>query len=387
MLIGIDANEANADFRVGIGQYAFQLLRHIYFLRKNKYKELELSNVSFRIYLKNRPRDDMPVTNSWWDYEIFGPPKAWTQVALPFKLFIQRPRPDIFFSPSHYSPRFAPCPCAMSIMDLSFINFPEMFRKKDLYQLTRWTEYSVKKAAKVFTISYYSKKSIVEYYKVRDDKVVVTYPGYDSDVFNTNEKRNERLEERLKKKYHLSDNFILFVGTLQPRKNIKKLIEAFEKIIMSGDKTNLQLVIIGKKGWLFEDILEAIKTSRVVQRIIVTDYVLPLELPLFYHMASCFVLPSLYEGFGLPVVEAMACGCPVVVSNNSSLPEIIWKSGLLVDPEDSKDIARGIKSVIYDKELRSRMVVGGHDRIKVFSWEKCALQTLKVLQETVTDIK
>lgn len=387
MLIGIDANEANTDFRVGIGQYAYQLLRHIYLLRKNKYKELNLSDISFRIYLKNQPLDDLPKENQWWSYEMFGPEKAWTQFALPLKLNFQRPRPNIFFSPSHYSPRFAPCPCAMSIMDLSFINFPEMFTKKDLYQLTRWTEYSVKKAAKVFTISYYSQKSIVEYYKVQDDKVVVTYPGYDSEVFNSNEKRSERFGERLKKKYHLSDNFILFVGTLQPRKNIRKLIEAFERIIMSGDKTNLQLVIIGKKGWLYEEILEAVRTSRVVQKIILTDYVLPLELPLFYHMASCFVLPSLYEGFGLPVVEAMACGCPVVVSNNSSMPEIIGESGLLVDPKDSKDIARGIKSAIYDKKLRSRMIVKGHDRIKAFSWEKCALQTLKVLQETVSDIK
>jgi glycosyltransferase involved in cell wall biosynthesis len=177
MLIGIDGNEANATRRVGVGQYAFQVLKHLEDQRP------KTKDQKFYIYLKEEPLWDLPEETGWWKYKVFGPKKLWTQLALPLSLYLGKPRPDVFFTPSHYAPRFCPCPSVVSIMDLAFFKFPEYFRKRDLTQLKSWTAYSVRKAAKILTISEATKNDIIKYYKATKDKIVVTYPGYDREKF------------------------------------------------------------------------------------------------------------------------------------------------------------------------------------------------------------
>ena len=371
MIIGIDGNEANVSKRVGISEYAYQLLR--------QFSEFRIQNLEFRIYLKDTPVEDLPKENEYWQYRVLKPGKMWTQWRLPLDLYWSRPRPDVFFSPTHYAPRFSPVPTVVSIMDLSYLYFPEMFKKSDLYQLKSWSAYSIRKASRVLTISNSSRSDIIKEYKVSSDKVVVTYPGIKSTatlathIYSMNE---------LKSQYGISSNFILFVGTLQPRKNIIKLIEAFSKVVDSKKSPHdLQLVVIGKKGWLYEEILETPERLGVADRVKFLHTVSDEELSLFYKHALCYVLPSLYEGFGLPVLEAMEQGCPVITSNISSLPEAGGDAAMYVDPEDVSDIAEKMVKLISDDKLRKEMVEKGKKQVAKFSWEKTAKETLKVLEQ------
>lgn len=373
MIIGIDGNEANVSKRVGISEYAFQLL--VRFAQKHK------SSITNHVYLKSEPLPSLPEEANNWKYRVFGPGKLWTQWRLPLDLYLHRPRPDVFFSPTHYAPRFSPVPTVVSVMDLSYLKFPELFNKSDLYQLRSWTAYSVKHAAKVLTISNSSKDDIINAYNVSPEKVVTVYPGIKETV---NLEPQIYGMNQLQAKYHLSGNYILFVGTLQPRKNISRLIEAFSRIKKheAGIK-DLELVIIGKRGWLYEEILAAPEKFGVKNSVKFLQGVTDEELAVFYKHALCYVLPSLYEGFGLPILEAMKHGCPVITSNVSSLPEAGGNAALYVDPENIGDIAEKIAKLISDKSLREELVEKGKKQVAKFSWDKAARETLEVLQEVV----
>lgn len=375
MIIGIDGNEANVDKRVGIGEYAFELLRQF---SSSKFTRSTSSGQSskFIIYLKNKPLKDLPKENENWKYRIIGPRRLWTQIALPFDLFFHWPRPKVFFTPSHYAPRFSPVPSAISIMDLSFIHFPELFKKSDLYQLVNWTKYSLKKASVVFSISRASKNDIIEVYKVPENKLVVTYPGVKP---ISNFTRSASSGQAFQISNRNMGHYILFVGTLQPRKNITRLVEAFSKI--KPNHPDLKLVIVGKKGWQYGEILESPKKFAVSKSVEFLDFVKDEELGRFYKNALCFVLPSLYEGFGLPVLEAMKYGCPVLISNVSSLPEAGGDAALYFDPQSPDDIAEKLEKVISNPKLRQEMKKKGFEQVKKFSWEKTAKETLKVLEE------
>lgn len=364
MIIGIDGNEANVEKRVGIGKYAFELLQ--------QFEQFEISNLEFVIYLKSRPLEDLPKEREGWQYRVVGPSKLWTQFGLPLDLYLNKPRPNVFFSPTHYAPRFSPIPTAISIMDLSYIHYPEMFRKSDFLQLRNWTAYSVKKAAKVFTISQASKNDIIKCYHIEPSKVVVTYPGV---------KIKTQMSKLLKEKYDIGGGYILFVGTLQPRKNIVRLIEAHSILIRQLADPNILLVIVGKKGWLYEEILEAPKKFGIEDKVKFLEFVPDDNLPLLYKNAICFILPSLYEGFGLPVLEAMHYGTPVIVSNVSSLPEAGGEAVLYVDPTDTNDIAKKMAMLINNEKLRKELIKKGYKQVKKFSWGKTARETLKVLEE------
>ncbi len=364
MIIGIDGNEANVTKRVGVGEYAYQLLQRFY----------QVKDIQFVIYLKDKPMNDMPSESENWQYRIIKPGALWTQWRLPLDLYMHKPRPDVFFSPTHYGPRKSPIPTVMTVFDLSYIYFPHLFKKKDLYQLRSWTAYSVKNATKILTISTSSKNDIIEEYGVDKKDVVVTHLGI---------KNVMSLEPRVygmnqvKDTYHVSDRYILFVGTLQPRKNIVRLIEAYSKI----KKRDFDLVIIGKRGWMYEEILTAPKKYGVQETVKILENVNNDDLAVFYRHALCYVLPSLYEGFGLPVLEAMQYGCPVLTSNISSLPEAGGDAAIYFDPKDVDDIAVKIEKVVYDEKMRKTMIEKGKKHAATFNWDKTAKQTLDILIE------
>jgi len=365
MIIGIDGNEANIEKRVGSNQYAFELMKALYKL-KNRYQWI--------IYLRDKPLADMPLARKDWEYRVFGPKKFWTQWRLPLDLYLHEPRPDIFFSPGHYSPRFCPAPLVVSIMDLGYLRFPEQFTKRDLYQLTSWTACSIKKASHLFAISESTKNDIIKRYQIAEKKISVTYPGYNEKNFQfpiSNFQIN-----KVKKKYKISGDYLLFLSTLKPGKNIERLIEAFS--IINHQSSIINLVIAGRKGWLYQTIFDKVKELGLTKRVIFTGFVDEEEVPALMAGAKVFVLPSFWEGFGIPVVEAMACGVPVVVSNAGSLPEVVGEAGVVVDPYQSEDIARGIKEAI---DNRDELVKKGLEQVKKFSWEKCARETLEVLEK------
>lgn len=350
--------------RVGSGEYCFELL-----LNLNK---IDKKN-NYIIYLPQTPTADLPKESANWHYKIVWPRRMWTLVGLSLEFLLRRSKPDVFLSPTHYLPIFAPIRSAISVLDISYVRFPELFQKSDLNQLTKWTRYSVKKAKGIFTISQASKDDIIKEYGVSEDRVTVTYPGI-KEGLRINDKGLSM--DALGKKYNIKNDYILFVGTLQPRKNIARLIEAFSKI----DKPSLDLVVVGKKGWKFEEILAAPEKFRVENKVKFLESVTDEDLPAFYKNAVCFVLPSLYEGFGLPVLEAMKYGCPVVTSNVSSLPEAGGNAALYINPLDVDDIAKNLESIIQNSELRKELIKKGYEQAKKFSWEKTARETLKALE-------
>jgi glycosyltransferase involved in cell wall biosynthesis len=398
MIIGIDGNEANVDKKVGIGEYAFELLtqfKNIQCSRSDRDPEWKLpsgqmSNIKCQIYLKDFPLSDLPKESEDWRYRVFGPGNLWTQWRLPLDLYLHKPRPDVFFSTSHYAPRFSPVPSVISIMDLSYLHFPKMFKKFDLYQLMNWTKYSARKASAIITISNSSRNDIMKTYGIRKDRIGVVYPGI-KPVFDL--KPHIFAMNELKNRYKISEKYILFVGTLQPRKNIVRLIESFSKIVghpelVSGSQKmpkqvrhDIDLVIVGKKGWMYEEILAAPEKYGITDRVKFLDFVPQEHLQLLYKNALCFVFPSLYEGFGLPILEAMKYDCPVITSNVSSMPEAGGDAALYVDPLDVNDISNKLNKLIDNEKLRQELIDKGRKQVKKFSWEKAARETLEVLTE------
>lgn len=376
MIIGIDGNEANVSRRVGVSEFAYELLQQFANLEIRHFDYTQRKKLKFEIFLKDRPMSDFPNVSENWQYKVFGPKKLWTQLALPAHLLLSKSKPDIFFTPSHYAPRFSPCPTVISIMDVAYAHYPQLFAKKDLYQLEQWTKYSVKKASAIITISEASKRDILKTYTLSEDKVSVVYPGIKPmqgltpHIYPTQE---------LQRKFGIKEKYLLFVSTLQPRKNIVRLIEAFSRLKETKDH-KLQLVIVGKKGWLYEEILAAPDQFAVSQDVLFLDFVSNDELAVLYQHAQAFVFPSLYEGFGLPILEAMKYGCPVITSNVSSMPEAGGDAAEYVDPLDVEDITKKIEKVLSDGSLRKEMIAKGKKQIEKFSWEKAGKETLEVLE-------
>lgn len=370
MIIGLDGNEANVIERVGSGKYTFELLKQF----------SQNTSHNFLVYLKEEPLADLPKESRNFKYVVFGPKKMWTQFALPLKLVFGE-RLDVFFSLGHYGPRFSKIPFVITVHDLSYLHFPNLFNKNDLYQLTNWTKYSIEKASHIIAVSETTKDDIIKNYGVNPSKISVTYEGFDEKRFTPQPK--EKIAE-VKKKYKISGEYIIFIGTLQPRKNIEFLIDSFNKLIKKTKTKNLKLVIVGKKGWLYEPIATKVTKLRLEDKVIFTGYVADADLPQLISGAKVYVLPSLWEGFGIPPIEAQACGVPVVVSSTSSLPEIVSESALTVDPTQVSSIASGINKVITNSKLRKELRQKGFKNIERFSWRKCAVLTLKVLEKVAS---
>ncbi|MBI3576849.1 glycosyltransferase family 4 protein [Candidatus Gottesmanbacteria bacterium] len=366
MIIAIDGYEANDSRRVGIGRYAYEILSNIYRLN---------SQHTFRIYLPNAPLPDMPLETTRWRYLVLSPKRLWTFFRLPLALSTDTPRADVVFSPTHYIPRFVNIPRVMAIMDLSYIAYPELFRPKDLHQLIYWTKYSATHAAKILTISQFSRDAIIKEYGRAPKDVVVTYPGL------TMQNSKFKIPASPAVRQNSFGTYILSVGTLQPRKNYVRLIEAFASLL--SKHPDLELIIVGKKGWLYEEILEAPRKYGIADKVKFLDFVSDDRLPALYQAAKCFVLPSLYEGFGLPVLEAMAAGTIVVTSNVSSLSEVAGEAGIYVDPLSVESIAKGLAQAIGEKgtDKGKDRIAAGMRQAKQFSWEKAARQTLAILEK------
>ncbi len=365
MLIGIDGNEANVPQRVGVNQVAFELLRHLSQLKTEH---------RFVVFLKERPLPDMPPSSSSLTYEVFGPSKAWVVTGLTLRL-LRKPRPDILFSPSHYIPLLSPVPRVFSIMDLSYEKFGlEYFRKYDLEQLRRWTKVSSKLAKKIITISQTSKFDIIEHYGLPPEKIEVIYPGYNQELYQPRVPLTK--QQQVREKYSIKGKYFVFLGTLQPRKNILRLIKAFAKL---GGGT--KLVIIGKKGWLYEKILKISQGLGVENKVIFTGFVPDEDLPALYKASVAYILPSLYEGFGIPVIEAQACGAITITSTVSSLPEIAGEGNIYIkDPKSVKQIAESLREALsLSRKKRENLVAMNKENVKRFSWDEAAQKTLEIL--------
>jgi len=348
MLIGIDANEANVANRVGSNQFAYQILLQLYHQDKSN---------QYLIYLKDQPLSLLPAARYSWQYRILKPKFLWTQWRLPLSLFLDSPQPDVFLTLGHYAPRFSPIPTMICIMDLAFLKFPKTFRHSDLWQLKFWTAYSVKQAQHVFAISEATKNDIIDSYGIAGSKISVVYPGVD--------------QLPIKGKSPISGQYLLYVGTLQPRKNLDALIQAFTSIT----PLRCDLVIAGKLGWKYK--------QRSIPNVKYLGFVPQDTLPDLIRSSISLVLPSLYEGFGIPVVQAMALGTLVLVSRNSSLPEIVGDAGLYIEPPfGTEEIKQGIIQLLsLPKAVKQSQLIAARQKSMNFSWEKSAQKILEVINE------
>ncbi len=357
----VDGNEANVEYKVGVSVYTFQLLSYF---QKNADEKTR-----FTVFLRNAPRADMPSASEYFRYEVVPGTIGWSQLFLPLRLgmkFIKGIRYDVFFSPAHYIPRFCPFKTVVTIHDLSYLYFPNEFLKKDLYQLTHWTQYAIKKSSKVIAVSKTTKRDILKEYGENDNKVVIIYNGYTP----------ENTTQQSKKKNALP--YFLYLGTIQPRKNIKFMIAAFSQFIKAHP--DFQLIIAGKMGWLSEDIIPYVITLGLDKSILFPGYVPDEEKNNLYKNAAAYILPSLYEGFGIPLLEAMSHGCPVISSFKSSLPEVGGEACLYFDPNDTSDLIEKMELIVTDKKMRKDLMAKGMQRVKTFSWAKTGEETLVLLQ-------
>jgi glycosyltransferase involved in cell wall biosynthesis len=367
MIIGIDGNEANVEKKVGVSVYTLQLLE---FFQQHATEETQ-----FKVFLKNPPFPFLPKENQYFSYEIVHGRFLWSQVFLPIHLYL-RTKIDVYFAPAHYAPRYCPVPIVVTIHDLSFFYFPEEFRKKDLFQLTNWTSYSIENASSVIAVSKTTKKDIRQHYATPESRIHVIYNGFEKNI--------NKLNTGILKTHGLSKKkYILYVGTLQPRKNIITLIRTFK--MFYSKQNDFKLVLVGKKGWLYDSIFNEVTNQNLNDSVIFTDYIADDEVAELYTNALCFVLPSLYEGFGIPILEAMAHNCPVISSNTSSLPEIGGNACLYFDAKDEEDLLERIEQINNDEHLQQELIKRGNERIKEFSWEKSAIQTLEIIKKTATN--
>lgn len=365
LTIGIDGNEANVDNKVGVSVYTQNLI--------NYFQKISKKTLKFDIYLRNNPIKTMPSENKYFNYKIVQGLFLWSQLFLPLKLIFSN-KNDIFFSPAHYVPRFSKIPTVVTIHDLSFHYYPDDFLKHDLYKLINWTNYSVKKSKKIIAVSESTKNDIIKFYGVSENKITVIYNGFEKKI--SKYKRDKKLINKLKKQ-----PYILYVGTLQPRKNIPTLLDSFSEFIK--ENSNFKLVIAGKKGWLYEDIFNKVKNLKLEKKVLITNFVSDSTLQALYKNAFCLVLPSFYEGFGIPILEAMNEGCPVISSDKSSLPEIGGNAALYFDPKDSDQLVLQINNLKNHIDLRNTLIANGKKRIKLFSWKKCAEETLKLIKDSI----
>lgn len=374
MIIGFDINEANITQRVGVNQVAFELFRHLVKINR-KHQIIAFS--------KDRPLPDFPLSSKHLKYETFGPSKAWVLTGLTKRLIFCKPKIDILFSPSHYTPLFSFTPSVIDIMDLSYEHFgSEYFTNYDLNQLKRWTPLSVKKAKTIVTISEFSKQEIIRLYKVNENKIKVIYPGLNNEIYHAKIPNTKVFQ--VKNKFNITGKYFLYVGTLQPRKNLTKLIDGFKLLIDENHPNNkyLKLVICGKKGWLYDQIFTQVKDLGLGSRVIFTGFVQNEDIPGLIKGCLAYVLPSLYEGFGMPVVEAQSVGSPVIVSKTSSLPEVAGDSAIFIeDPQSAQSIKNALFKVLnFRKKIRLETIAFGKENAKRFDWDKSAKNLLQLLE-------
>ena len=292
-----------------------------------------------------------------------------------------RRRPVDLLHVQYTAPPFAPCPIIATIHDLSFEHLPQTFKRKSRMQLRLTVRRTARRAARIIVPSEHTRRDIIETYGLQPERVRVT-PLAASAHFAPVE--DEREVRRVRELYKLKGDYILAVGSIQPRKNLAHLIAAYADLRRARPQANLpQLALVGKLAWLYDETLRAIEAYGLGDLTVLTGYVAETDLRALYTGALCFVYPSYFEGFGLPPLEAMQCGTPVIAGNRTSLPEVVHDAGLLVDPFDKDALASAIARMIDDANLRARLRIKGMERARHFSWRETARLTLRAYQQAI----
>ncbi|MFA7171541.1 MAG: glycosyltransferase family 1 protein [Candidatus Paceibacterota bacterium] len=368
MKIAFYADEIAREGGRGVKTYSLEIIKNLLEIDdKNQYCLYSSGDISEKI---KSPKAKL----------IFAEPGKHFWAFSVFTKLIKKDRPDVVFMPIQTFPFFAfrgnKPKVVVTVHDVAFRLFPEQFTFLRRKLLEFHTKRSIRLADSIIVPSEATKKDILRFYDVNPEKIRVIYHGYSKKLVKNPEKRDEEV-----KSLTANSPYILFVGSIQPRKNIVRLAEAFAIVKGSQKYADLKLVICGGKGWMYEKIYEEIAKNPFAADIILTGSVSDELLSSLYQNAQFFVLPSLYEGFGLPVLEAMSFGLPVVCANNSSLSEIVGDAGLLVDEYDVQNIADKLEMLLSSQSLKAELAEKSLERIESFSWKKSAEETLQVIKE------
>ncbi len=384
MIIGFDASRAFIKERTGTENYSYQLL-----LALSKIDRINQYIIYLRPFISDAA---VPLMKFPKNFKLVRIPwlRLWTQGGLAIETFkdvLHQSKIDVLFIPAHTMPLLhrPGLKTVVAVHDLGSEYLPSMHQLKQRLYLGFMQKYQLKNATKIIAVSKATKDDLVKRIGINPEKIEVVYEGYDRNLFKLT-KINVKVSSLIP--------YFLFVGTIQPRKNLARLIDAFARYSQSlgniqsskslrSEDMNISvapsLLIVGSKGWLSDDIYTLPKVLGIEDRVKFLGHVPDEKLPALYSGAEALLFPSLFEGFGLPLLEAQACGCPVLTSNVSSMPEVAGKSAILVNPESVDDIVRGMEKM-EDGKSKMEIIKKGFENIKRFSWEKCAKETLKVLE-------
>jgi len=376
MLIGIDASRTTVARRTGTETYSLSLIRELLALGGGH---------RYRLYFREAPSPILFPESQ--DRRVIPFPRLWTHVRLSWEMLSQPP--DLLFVPSHVLPLVHPLRSVVTVHDLGYHHFPEAHTLSQNVYLRWSTRYNARTATRVLADSQATRQDLIRLYGTPGEKIVVVYPGRDEGLAPVTD---ATALAAIRTRYGLGDAYLLYVGTLHPRKNLVRLIQAFGGLLRAlassapSRAAGLQLVLAGQKGWLYDEMWGQVDRLGLQGHVSFTGYVPDADLSGLLSAALAFVFPSLYEGFGFPVLEAMACGTPVVCSNASSLPEVAGDAALQVDPLDVEAWTGALHQIVTDTGLRGALVEQGLKQMQRFSWRRCAEETLRVLEDAASGV-
>lgn len=368
MTIGIDASRANRQNKTGVEWYSYHLIQEL--------KKITPEDVQVVLYSGEKLTDGLEVCPKNFKQKILKwPPKyLWTQIRLCWELFFHAP--DVLFVPAHTIP-FWPIrkktKVYVTVHDVGFKRFPKLYKKIQYFYHDLTMKRIKSRADKIITISEFSKSEIVSLYRVDPGKITIVPMGFDSHEYNA----DIITDEAGLTKYKISKPYLLYVGRLEKKKNIGNIVKAFA--FVKSSNPDLKLVLAGNAGNEYEAIKNIISENKLETEIILPGYISEKDLPAVTKMAEAFIFPTLYEGFGIPILQAMAVGTPVVTSDIEPHRTVADGAAALADPRNPQNIAQQINKVMKDKEFVSELKENGIKRASEFSWEKMAEETLKVI--------
>ncbi|MBI2845245.1 MAG: glycosyltransferase family 4 protein [Chloroflexi bacterium] len=372
MRIGLNAQllSLSQDYRgTGVNWYIYHLLKYLPSAAGTGHQFIAytgeanaprlLPGISFRL---NRFPTRNPLTRIIWE-----------QSFLP--LHLKSDGIEVQHGLGFVLPLMSSIPGAITIFDLGFVLFPQAHKPWRRLYLSTMAKISAQRAKKIIAISQSTKDDLSKLWGIPPEKVAVVYLGADDEFYA--DRREEEIE-RLRRERNLPQRMILNIGTIEPRKNLPTLLAAYAQLKRNG--LPHILVIAGAPGWGAEEVYHQVEQLGLQGKVLFPGYIPSAELPLWYRAADLFVYPSLYEGFGLPPLEAMASGSPVIVSRSSSLPEVVGEAGISVDSQNSGELAMAMARVLKDRDLREEMQAKGKEQARKFSWERTARETLAVYE-------
>lgn len=353
MIIGIDAREGLRTKRAGKGEYVYELVSRL----------IDNNQHSFVLFLDCQPLNEWRKPNV--RFIVLRVPAGLWQLLVFLYLEFLRPVDVYFATTSLIIPALLrSIPTVTTLFDFVSFLFPESHQRKAVILEKIWMRGAISFSKKLIAISEHTKRDATKLFKVNPHKITVTHLA-------------PSLSEGGRKVQLNGQNIILFIGTLEPRKNISRLVEAFNRL--RNDNITSTLILVGSWGWQSKGIKRAINQSPFREDIQVLGYMESVDKSFIYRQAAVFAFPSLYEGFGLPPLEAMACGIPVVTSNVSSLPEVVGDAAVLVDPSNIDEIYQALKRILIDRDFADQLVIKGRAQVKKFDWQRTADQTMEVL--------